>query len=135
MPPCNQCSEEFDSSRQLSHHTSEYHSLIPDFVVNGVVYSVTRSGDDNTLACPIPDCSRKYSTRTAFKRHIDNDHCSQPSSTPPTVIARPPSPPNVGAKRALSESVESLTNGRKKLKGLMGKVTNAIQSESSTLYG
>ena len=74
-----------------------------------MVYSVECGAEG--LACPISGCIRKYTTRTAFKCHVDCEHGDQCS----------PSPLNKGEKRASSDDVESEMKGLKKVKSVTSK--------------
>jgi uncharacterized Zn-finger protein len=73
------------------------HTEPPDMVVDGVVTKFVRDGDDQAIACPLPNCNNQHSRRSNLVRHLRNDHGLNPATL------------KSSGKRSLSGSLENLS--------------------------
>jgi len=103
----------------LAQHRSEFYTVPPDMLIDGVSTRFYRDGPDNALKCPISGCSNTHMRRSNFVRAPLEDHGALVTT------------PQLNGKRSLSSSVESLTDGaRKKTKLVVDKVGNVFKSAS-----
>ena len=119
MPECEHCGT---TCANLAQHRSEFHSVPPDMLIDGVSTRFYRGGPDNALKCPVSGCSNTHTRRSNFVRHL-KDHGA--------VVTTP----QLNGKRSLSSSVESLTDGaRKKTKLVVNKVGKVFKSASMFFF-
>ncbi len=139
--PCKypSCNQTFDAKKSLSQHCYDYHSALGTVTIQKRRFtSITRQ--DGLLSCPLPACTSKVKTRSAFTKHIAAHNSKDEGDPVRTTSATRRTSSSSKRHRDSSPSVPEVPSSNKKRKteafsGMpcQAQVNNAKPSSSGSV--